>query len=104
MKDKSWSINTQKASFYLKQYIDAYNSQVAAHLHIRPNNLQLVLAKLLDKDDDGRVLPEEIGSFFYDIWDDENSRMKINTISKDDPIDLENARSYLLVEQCCKEL
>lgn len=63
-----------------------------------------MLAKLLDKNDDGKVMPEEIGCFFYDIWDDENARMKINTISKADPIDQENARSYLLVQQCCKEL
>ena len=104
VREKSWSINTQKASFYLKQYIVAYNSQVASHLHIRQDNLQLVLAKLLDKNNDGSVQPEEIGSFFYDIWDDENARMKINTISKEDPIDQENARSYLLVQQCCKEL
>ena len=97
VRDKSWSINTQKVSFYLMQYIEAYNAQVSQHLHIRLDNLQLVLAKLLDKNDDGKVIPEEIGCFFYDIWDDESARMKINSISKENPVDQENARSYLLV-------
>jgi hypothetical protein len=63
-----------------------------------------VLAKLLDKDNDGMVTPDEIAGFFLDIWDDENSRMKINHISKEIARDETDIRSYLLVQQVCKEL
>lgn len=44
--------------------------------------MQLVLAKLLDKDDSGSVTPEEIACFFIDIWDDPKTRLQINTISQ----------------------
>ena len=95
VKDKSWLINTQKLSFYLKEFIIAYNASSPEHLHIRLDNLQLVLAKLLDKNDDGKASPEEIATFFYDIWDDENIRMKLNRVSK--PDDTINEKQYILV-------
>ncbi len=39
------------------------------------DNIQIVLAKLLDKDDSGEVTPNEIADFFKDIWDDEKTRI-----------------------------
>ena len=39
------------------------------------DNIQIVLAKLLDKDDSGEITPNEIADFFLGIWDRENSRL-----------------------------
>ena len=68
------------------------------------DNIQLVLAKLLDKDDSGEVTPNEIADFFIDIWDNKDSRKRINEISKDVIKDDTDVRSYKLIEQICKEL
>ena len=58
-------MNTQKASFYLRAFIDVENtSEINPSKKIRLENLQLVLAKLLDKDGDGFVTPKEIQHFF----------------------------------------
>jgi hypothetical protein len=101
---KSWQINTQKASFYLKQFIVAYNSQQAVEDQIKMDNIQLALARLLDKDNSGTVTPNEIADFFIDIWDDEKTRMKLNRVSKEIKSEESDLRSYLLIQQICKEL
>jgi uncharacterized protein (UPF0128 family) len=45
-----------------------------------------------------------VADFFIDVWDDENTRLKINQVSKEVEKDETDARSYLLIQQICKEL
>jgi hypothetical protein len=68
------------------------------------DNIQLVIAKLLDKNNDGYVTPEEIACFFQDIWEDENVRMKINEVSRVIMVNETDKRCYLLIQQFCVEL
>ena len=82
----------------MKQFIIAYNSQIGVEEQIGLDNIQLVVARLMDKDNDGEVTPSEIADFFLDIWDDEKSRLRINNISKKHQEDCADCRSYLLIQ------
>lgn len=101
---KSWTINTQQASFYAKQFIIAQNARLPVEKQIRTENLQLVLARLFDRDNSGSVTPDEIAHFFHDIWDDEKTRARINLAQKSIVKDEDDHKQYLLVKQFCKEL
>ena len=65
---------------------------------IRMDNIQLVLGKLLDRDDSGSVTPHEIGNFFEHIWDHPKTRLEINTISREIPEDDNEEKLYRLVK------
>jgi hypothetical protein len=68
------------------------------------DNIQLILSRLIDMDDNGEVTPNEFADFFLDIWDCPEARMKLNSISKEIVKDDTDIRMYKLVEQMCKEL
>jgi hypothetical protein len=68
------------------------------------DNIQLILSRLIDSDDNGEVTPNEFADFFLDIWDCPDTRKKINEISREIVKDDNDERMYKLVEQMCKEL
>ena len=68
------------------------------------DNIQLILSRLIDMDDNGEVTPNEFADFFLDIWDCPEARIKINSISREIVKDDTDVRMYKLVEQMCKEL
>lgn len=82
----------------------AYNSQVRIDEQIKMENIQLILARLLDRDNDGNVTPAELAEFFLDIWDVPEARMKINQVSRPMKADENDSKMYLLIQQICKEL
>lgn len=80
-------MNTQQAAFYLKSFIIYENLKYPVSEQIKTQNLQLVLARLLDSDNNGTVTVDELANFFIDIYDDPKTRMLINTAVKDVKID-----------------
>ena len=74
------------------------------HDQIKGDNMQLVLANLLDMDGDGSVTPKEIADFFINVWEDPRTRRMINTLSKQRQEEEKDKLSYLLIKQFLSEL
>ena len=75
-------MNTQKISFFIKNFIDSNNSMRAKNDQVTGDNLQLAIANLIDRNGDGNVTPKEIGEFFYHIWDNKENRKQLGYIGK----------------------
>lgn len=91
------------ASFFLKKFIEADNAKREQDDKIEIHNLQMCLAHLLDKNNDGSVTPNEIGDFFATIWETE-LRKQLNAITIDKVESDEEKNATLLLKQFCSEL
>ena len=67
--EKTWNVNTQKCGYYLQQFIKVNNSFVNDDEKIKMENIQMIMAQLLDCNQDGYVTPKEIAAFFKEVWD-----------------------------------